>query len=167
MRKMYHPTVEASEDYHGSYNLKAPIVDEERDEANEKLFWAMVSSIDSRDAYLHHLYQKSLNSPSRKHKLELVEQLAQMMYVDEVFADFLDTSISKVHNCLNEDEEGCTDIFIPKDFDCLRSMVSTYETYCGQFDDYARKFIKYLVRECEQPTTTLPESIDKLQKACD
>ena len=90
-----------------------------------------------------------------------------MMYIDEVFADFLDTSTSKIHQCRSASEEGCEDNFVPKDFDCLRAMIDTYETHCGQFNDYARKFIKYLVRECEQPTTTLQDSKDKLRKACD
>lgn len=119
------------------------------DEATEALFWAMISSIDSRDAYLHHLYQKTLHSPSRKHKLALIEQLAKMMYTDEVFADFLETSTANVHECREDTDFGCMDEYVPKDFECLRSMISTYEAHCGKFDDYARKFIKYLVRECE------------------
>ena len=53
--------------------MKNPLEDQEQDDATEQLFWAMISSVDSRDAYLHHLYQKTLHSPSRKHKLELVE----------------------------------------------------------------------------------------------
>ena len=111
----------------------------------------MVSTVNSRDAYLHHLYVKTVHSPSRKHKLELVETLAHMMHVDEIFADFLDTATEKIDECLQESVDGCQDIFVPSDFKCLRSMISTYETHCGHFDDYARKYIKYLVRECEQP----------------
>jgi hypothetical protein len=42
---------------------------------NEELFWNMVSSVTSRDAKLHHLYSKSINSPSNKYKVRLVEHM--------------------------------------------------------------------------------------------
>lgn len=86
-------------DYHGSYGIKNPLdIDYDLDE-NETLFWKMLSTVNSRDAYLHHLYIKTVHSPSRKHKLELVETLAHMMHVDEVFADFLDAATENIDEC--------------------------------------------------------------------
>ena len=138
-----------------AYNLKNPDVGKEFDEYT---IWSMIQSISSRDTYMHHLYSKALNSPSRKLKLQLVDELAKMMFVDEVFADFMDTTTGQLHFCRDKTEDGCQDVYVPKDFDCLRAMIGTYEKHCGQFTDYARKFIKYLVRECEAPTMALSEA---------
>lgn len=100
--------------------------------------------------------------------------LNNMLIVDETFAIFLDETVSKMHGCRNKrtvdvdlvSVEQCHDDYVPKDYDCLRSLIETYETHCGKFDDYSRKFIKYLVRECEQPKMSQAEAKIKLQKAC-
>mmetsp|Transcript_13093 Transcript_13093/g.22097 ORF Transcript_13093/g.22097 Transcript_13093/m.22097 type:complete len:284 (+) Transcript_13093:598-1449(+) len=112
---------------------------------------SMVQSVNSRDIYMHHLYSKAQNSRSKKLKLELVREINQMMYVDETFSAFLDTSSQNIHECKHLDESTgeCIDDFIPKDFECLRAFMDKYERKCGKFTDYARKFIKFLVRECE------------------
>ena len=89
-----------------------------------------------------------------------------MMMVDEVFAAFLDSYASQLHQCRDLDQGECQDQYVPKDFDCLRSMVATYEDNCGKFDDYSRKFIRYLVRECEDPSMSHSEAKTKLKNAC-
>lgn len=53
---------------------------------SEEIFWSMLQSVSSRDAYMHHLYSKALHSPSRKVKLQLANELNKMMIVDETFA---------------------------------------------------------------------------------
>ena len=58
------------------------------------------------------------------------------------------------------------DQYVPKDFECLRSMVATYEDNCEKFDDYSRKFIRYLVRECENPSMSHSMAKTKLKNAC-
>ena len=56
----------------------------------------------------------------------------------------------------------------PTKFECLRSLMSTYEEHCGSFDDYSLKYVKYLVRECE----ALPEihslipTFDRIKAMC-
>lgn len=136
-----------------AYSLKGGADPMEDHQAmSEEIFWSMLQSVSSRDAYMHHLYSKALHSPSRKLKLLLVNELNKMMIVDETFAQFMDTSTSNLHFCKKTSGEECHDQYVPSDFDCLRSMVGTYEKHCGPFTDYARKFIKYLVRECEDPT---------------
>ena len=64
------------------------------------------------------------------------------MRTDHVFEEFKSLSISNEFNDYHE----------PKNFDCLRLLVDTYERACGKFDDYSLKYVKYLVNECE----TLP-----------
>lgn len=76
-----------------------------------------------------------------------------MLFADEVFGWFLDQPSHRLHTCKNFDAEGeCVDEFVPSDFDCLRRMMKAYEDECGSFTHYARKYIRYLVRECEQPS---------------
>ena len=150
-----------------AYSLKAgqdPM--DEHKAISEEIFWSMLQSVSSRDAYMHHLYSKALNSPSRKLKLQLADELNKMMIVDETFAQFMDTTTAQLHFCKNRSEADCKDQFVPSDFECLRSLIGTYEEHCGPFTDYARKFIKYLVRECENPTMTQSEAQLKLKKAC-
>ena len=89
-----------------------------------------------------------------------------MMMVDEVFAAFLDSYASQLHQCRDVQHGECLDQYVPKDFDCLRSMVATYEDNCGKFDDYSRKFIRYLVRECENPSMSHSMAKTKLKNAC-
>lgn len=118
-----------------------------------------MQSLSSRDQYIHHLYSKALNSPSRKLKLTLMDTLSKMMIIDEIFARFLNTTTSSIHFCRNSVDDNlnlnsCEHDYIPKDYSCLRSLVETFENNCGKFTDYSRKFIRYLVRECEKPTMT-------------
>ncbi len=80
------------------------------------------------------------------------DEISKMMIVDEVFSEFLETTISKLHDCNNYHEKNkneCADEFVPKNFECLRSLINVYERECGTISEYGRNFIKYLVRECE------------------
>ena len=84
------------------------------------------------------------------------------MRTDDIFAYFLNTTTSRIHFCRNGNVEidddfrtyHCDEDYIPKDYKCLRTLIETYESNCGKFTDYSRKFIRYLVRECERPTMT-------------
>lgn len=48
---------------------------------------------------------------------------------------------------------------IPKDFDCLRFLIETFENKCMPFNEYGLGQIKYLVEFCE--TSTTQEIVDK------
>ena len=123
----------------------------------------MVQSIQSREIYMYHLYAKSLHSPNRKIKISMMKQLNHMMMVDEVFSEFVDSSAHDINHCRFKKEDGqCGDIFIPKDYECLRGFVDVFESHCGKFTDYSRRFIKYLVRECEQPSMDKKVAFEKL-----
>lgn len=92
-----------------------------------------------------------------------------MAQVEEVFAKFLNISVEELTVCRNggNDVEACRNEWIPKDFDCLRSLMDTFKSSCGgRIPDHGHNFIKYLVRECEQPTRPHAESILSLQNAC-
>lgn len=118
----------------------------------------MVQKVSSREVTTHHLYQKALNTPpNRKLKLRLMQELQTMMDVEETFAAFLNTTVENLHVCKDGDSHASCyeDVMIPKDFDCLRSLMQTYRDNCGPFTSYANNFIKYLVRECEMPTMPL------------
>ena len=74
-----------------------------------------------------------------------------MMRVEETFALFLDIPIDDLQICREGKSESCIDSDIPTDFECLRSLIETYQSECGPFNYYSNNFIKYLVRQCENP----------------
>ena len=133
----------------------------------EELLWQHISSVSSRDAQFHHLYSKAVNTHHRKVKIELMKHVNHMMFADEVFTWFLDQPAHKLHTCKNYDARGeCVDDFVPTDFECLRRLIGAYEQECGKFTHYARKYIKYLVRECEQPSMEQHRAEQKIIEAC-
>jgi len=96
-----------------------------------------ISSIDSRDAKLAYLYNQVIRNPSQKAQLNLAEEMNRRMKIDFIFAEFGKT--------LNIQQKYS----LPINFDCLRSMMDTYETSCGKFDEYDLKYVRYFVQECE------------------
>jgi len=48
---------------------------------------------------------------------------------------------------------------IPKDFDCLRFLIETFENKCMPFSEYGLGHVKYLVEFCE--TSSTQEIVDK------
>lgn len=48
---------------------------------------------------------------------------------------------------------------VPKDFDCLRFLIETFENKCLPFNEYGLGHIKYLVEYCESSATQ--EIVDK------
>ena len=112
--------------------------------------WSMIHSVASRDVYMHHLYTKSRENPSRKLSLELMTEIQQSMMIEEIFSIFLDVPASKMDKCKYFDEDGaCTDQFVPNDYECLRKYNEVFEKSCRKFTDQSRKYVKYFVRECE------------------
>ena len=47
----------------------------------------------------------------------------------------------------------------PKDFDCLRFLIESFENKCMPFSEYGLGHVKYLVEFCETHTT--PEIVEK------
>ena len=48
---------------------------------------------------------------------------------------------------------------IPKDFDCLRFLIESFENKCMPFSEYGLGHVKYLVEYCETHPT--PEIVEK------
>lgn len=43
---------------------------------------------------------------------------------------------------------------VPKDFDCLRFLMETFENKCMPFSEYGLGHVKYIVEFCETSTTS-------------
>jgi hypothetical protein len=41
----------------------------------------------------------------------------------------------------------------PRNFECLKQSIDTYESACGKLSDYDLQYVKYLVQACE----TMPD----------
>lgn len=48
---------------------------------------------------------------------------------------------------------------VPKDFDCLRFLMETFENKCMPFSEYGLGLVKYIVEFCETSSTN--EIVDK------
>jgi len=55
---------------------------------------------------------------------------------------------------------------LPRNFDCLKSLVAHYEKECGELEEYEMKYIKYFVRECERNEQNIEELKNKIRSAC-
>ena len=53
-----------------------------------------------------------------------------------------------------ESEEQKQKKSIPKDFDCLRFLMETFENKCMPFSEYGLGHVKYIVEFCETSTTS-------------
>jgi len=114
------------------------------------------STVNSRDAKMHHLYAKVAQEGNHKAHLDLSTEINHRMRVDNVFSEF------KGHLL------GAEEYYAPQNFECLRSLVGAYKENCGALEDYSLKYVKYLVQECEtlsDPSDFQP-SIQKLLNAC-
>ena len=92
-----------------------------------------ISAIDSRDAKLHHLYSTAKAKKSHKAQLDLGSEINSRMRVDHVFEDFHPSLLRSAYQVL------------PRNFGCLKTLMGTYEQYCGPFDDYSYQYVKYIV----------------------
>ena len=72
--------------------------------------------------------------------LDLMTEINKRMKTDHAFAEF---AKGFPVNTMNEEWPS------PTKFECLRALMETYEEHCGRMDDYALKYVKYFVRECE------------------
>jgi len=58
-------------------------------------------------------------------------------------------------------------VVAPKNFDCLRFLMSTHDSFCGSFDDYSLKFVKHFVHTCEtESSETVAAYAEKMMKNC-
>jgi len=103
--------------------------------ANKETSWKH-SSVNSRDATLHHLYNMVRENPSDESHQELSEHLDMRMRTDRIFETiFEDVNVEETIQ--------------PTKFDCLRFLINSYETHCESFNDYSLKHVRYLSNHCE------------------
>jgi len=116
-----------------------------------------MSAVSSRDAHLNHLYAKTLTDGSHKAHIDLSTEINHRMKADHIFEQFAGISDSA---------NGEEDTPLPRNFDCLRNMISLYEEHCEKFSDYSLKYVKYLVRDCEKYPESIDASMHRLKAAC-
>jgi len=120
-----------------------------------------MSAVSSRDAKLAHLYAKAMNQPSHKHTLALQEEITYRMKVDHIFEEFTGRKLVGADSYAKETP-------LPRNFDCLKHLVNTYQASCGKLEDYSLQYVKHFVAACEH--LSVPAAIDsvvhKLKKAC-
>jgi hypothetical protein len=84
-----------------------------------------ISATSSRDIKLHHLYSTVATKKTHKAQLDLSAELTQRMRVDHVFEAFQPTELRSSTTVL------------PRNFDCLKTLMNTYESACERMDDYS------------------------------
>ena len=94
-----------------------------------------ITAIDSRDAKMHHLYAVVSERKSHRAQLDLTSEITYRMRVDHTFELFLRLS--------QKSEQ--TEYVLPRNFECLKNLIDTYERECGQIEDYALQYLKYFV----------------------
>jgi len=113
-------------------------------------------TVDSRNAKLSQLYGNVINNPSTRAHLELQQEISHRMKADLVF--------EKIIGNLDFNQE----FSLPRNFDCLRALVNTYEANCEPLSDYSLKYVKFLVNECE--ALSVKSAVDgiahKIQRVC-
>ena len=117
-------------------------------------------AIDSRDVGLHYYYNLVMTDPTPENHAALQAEIAHRVEVDALFEKMFGVEfMEKVRSGDFADVE---------DFDCYRSMISTYEEKCQKLDDYSLKYARAFVEECE--TVAYKEGIDgslaKIINAC-
>jgi len=122
------------------------------------------SSIDSRDALIHHLYAKVSTGRSHKVHLDLSSEITRRMRVDHVFEDFARIQDDDVDGQMTERVTPP-----PRNFECLSHIIDFYETNCAKIQDYDLQYVKYFVEYCEKLDGIQGvEAIEKrLKKSCD
>jgi hypothetical protein len=116
-----------------------------------------ISAVQSRDAKLHHLYSTLQTNGGHKIHLDLSTELNARMRTDHVFEELMPNHLRAAKGTIR-----------PRDFECLKKAMTTYETFCGKMSDYDLKYVKILVQMCE--TTPSHNETDavlgKIQYAC-
>lgn len=96
--------------------------------------------LSSRDAHLSQLYANVKDEPSVENMKALNTELDSRLITDNRFKEMFPQHIDSVKG---------GQVKSPKNFDCLRSLVSTYEQYCAKLDEYSFKYVSAFVADCE------------------
>ncbi|KAD6453444.1 hypothetical protein E3N88_08149 [Mikania micrantha] len=120
--------------------------------------------VDQREADLHsmwHTYKKSTGEPQEKEEL--------LKNINEITAHrmHLDRSVNMIKSQLLGDQQhgpvrggGWS---VVDDWDCLKSMVRTFETHCGSLTQYGMKHTRTFANLCNNGVST--KAMDETAKA--
>ena len=104
--------------------------------------------VSSRDAKLHFLmgrYNTKHGDPDSY--ADLAHEIRHRMALDtafyNLFPDIYEVDGTPI------DPSRLNQRVMPKDFDCLRFLIETFENKCMAFNEYGLGHIKYLVEYCE------------------
>jgi len=98
-----------------------------------------MSAVSSRDIKLNHLYAVVQRRKSHKAQLDLSFEVTKRMRTDHVFDSF---KVATGTNAMNGPVR-------PRNFDCLKTLISSYDKECGKMDDYSLQYVKHFVAACE------------------
>ena len=116
-----------------------------------------ITATSSRDIKLHHLYATVSTKKSHAAQLDLSYEITRRMRVDHTFESFAES-----HGLSATDAP-----VLPRNFDCLKTLVSTYDSSCGKLEDYSLQYVKYFVQACESLTSTdYSQLTAKIVKSC-
>jgi legumain len=114
-----------------------------------------MSAISSRDAKMHHLYSSLQTKGGHKVAIDLSSELNQRMRTDHVFEDLVPHNLRASLQSVK-----------PRNFECLKTSMSTYERHCGKMSDYDLKYVRHLVFMCEAMNSTQDAIMMKIEEAC-
>lgn len=112
--------------------------------------------VNSRDAKLHFLMGRYNSHQGLFAHDDLAHEIRHRMALDTAFFSLF-PDIYEVDGTIVDQQHSA--LRIPKDFDCLRFLIETFENKCMPFSEYGLGHVKYLVEFCE--TSTTPEIIEK------
>lgn len=114
-----------------------------------------MSAISSRDAKMHHLYSSLQTKGGHKVTIDLSSELNQRMRTDHVFEDLVPHNLRASLQSVK-----------PRNFECLKASMNTYERHCGKMSDYDLKYVRHLVFMCEAMNSTQDAILMKIEEAC-
>ena len=117
------------------------------------------SAVSSRDIKLNHLHAKVQRKNSEAAQKELQAELNKRMRADHAFDLF--AAVTGVNSAI---ENG--DQILPRDFECLKSVMAAHDSTCGKFDDYSLQYVKYIVHACEAKAHETEELINHMVASC-
>ena len=108
--------------------------------------------VNSRDAKLHFLMGRYNSHSGMFAHDDLANEIRHRMALDTAFFSLF-PDIYAPEDDHHEEEETKPEKRVPKDFDCLRFLMETFENKCMPFSEYGLGHVKYIVEFCETSET--------------
>lgn len=122
-------------------------VKEDKNEGWDKFNKALTKpKVNSRDAKLHFLMGRYNSHQGLFAHDDLANEIRHRMALDTAFFSLF-PDIYEVDGQAVERERLTARV--PKDFDCLRFLIETFENKCMPFSEYGLGHVKYIVEFCE------------------